>query len=120
MGERKKEKKERVEVQKKEEVKTKDIKTEIKTEQEFIASESFRGARKGYAFMTGNQGLGYYRDQGFFGKHVVKDKTPCVAIAVTDFAPLLNAELAALTKVPAVSIISSIINTSIFSNRPIK
>ena len=29
--------------------------------------------------MTGNQGLGYYRDQGFFGKHVVKDKTPCVA-----------------------------------------
>ncbi len=71
------EKKERVKVEKKE-VKTHDIKTEkIKTEkgnQDFIASESFRGARKGYAFMTGDQGLGYYRDQGFFGKHVVKDE----------------------------------------------
>ena len=71
----------------KKEVKTQDIKTEkietekeiIKTEkgnQDFIASESFRGARKGYAFMTGDQGLGYYRDQGFFGKRVVEDKPP--------------------------------------------
>ena len=76
------EKKERVEVEKKE-VKTKDIKAEkikteiIKTEkgnQDFIASESFRGARKGYVFMTGDQGLGYYRDQGFFNKPVVKNE----------------------------------------------
>ena len=29
---------------------------------EFLASKSFAGARKGYAFRTGKQGLGYYRD----------------------------------------------------------
>ena len=48
---------------------------ETKTEkgmQDFMASESFQGARKGYAFMNGDQGLGYYRDQGFFGSRIVK------------------------------------------------
>ena len=47
-----------------------------------------------------------------------EENIPCVAATVTDSAPFYLATLAAFDIVPAVSIISSIINICLFASSP--
>ena len=39
----------------------------------FLPSVTFTGAKPGFVFKTGSQGLGYYRDSGVAGLHSTGD-----------------------------------------------
>ena len=56
------------------------MQTDVTAEPDFFAAVAFSGARTGFVFRVGDQGIGYYRDNG--GGRAMKRSRPERALAL--------------------------------------